>query len=381
VAEAHLIMNPARSLCMVTDDFLPAATGVGIHVQTIVEIMAERGLRVSVLTSRRPGQAAVEYWCGAKIIRVPSMKLLGFHLGFPKAGLIEDIFDQEGIDLVHFHYLGWMMKTVLRVARKRKLKCVYTTHMTLGHLTPTRPLRLFLPVLEWGYRRMCRKLDLIIVPSLHLIPEIQSRTDVPVQYLNNPIRFHKSELAQTLSTKEHPFTVLFVGRLSAEKNIPFLLRAFARLHKEFQLCRLWIVGEGRELKSLTIMSRQLGISEQTVFCGQHSHEELSKFYSKSDVFVLPSLFETHGMVAVEAMRFAKPVILTDSIVSARELVTPEENGFIVTLNDDEELCAQLLRLARDRDLGERMGRRGLKRAQEYDPGQAVDRLLELYPLA
>jgi hypothetical protein len=100
VAEAHLTMNPARSLCMVTDDFLPAATGVGIHVQTIVEIMAERGLRVSVLTSRRPGQAAVEYWCGAKIIRVRSMKLFGFHLGFPKAGLIEDMFDQEGIDLV-----------------------------------------------------------------------------------------------------------------------------------------------------------------------------------------------------------------------------------------------------------------------------------------
>jgi glycosyltransferase involved in cell wall biosynthesis len=172
--------------------------------------------------------------------------------------------------------------------------------------------------------------------------------------------------------------VLFVGRLSAEKNLPLLLRGFALFAKERRGGRLMIVGTGREEGALKNLAASLGISKQVEFSGQRSHSELGGWYQAADVFVLPSTLETQGMVAVEAMFFSKPVLVSNAIVSANELVTDSENGFLISPTDHEDLARRLQQLAADPALRERLGAAGAVRAQQYAPGGVAQKVLATY---
>ena len=98
-----------------------------------------------------------------------------------------------------------------------------------------------------------------------------------------------------------------------------------------------------------------GIGERVMFMGHVEHTEMPQYYAGADVFVLPSLVETQGMVAIEAMFFAKPVIVTDRIISATELVDDGVNGFVVDHTSVQELAKKLTLLSDDAELRNRMG--------------------------
>jgi glycosyltransferase involved in cell wall biosynthesis len=90
------------------------------------------------------------------------------------------------------------------------------------------------------------------------------------------------------------------------------------------------------------------------------------------------LIETQGMVAMEAMWFGKPVVVTDQIVSAAEIVEHGISGYIVDPSSAEDLTARLTTLATDPALRDRMGGVGRQRAQAYRPESVADALEEVY---
>ncbi|MBK8576194.1 MAG: glycosyltransferase [Elusimicrobia bacterium] len=101
--------NSNLSICMVTDDFLPAKTGVGFHVQQIAPELVELGHTILVLTSRCPGQPAHETWNGVQIYRFFSLPVVGFYQALPSKSDIAKILKDNRVDRVHFHYLSFMM--------------------------------------------------------------------------------------------------------------------------------------------------------------------------------------------------------------------------------------------------------------------------------
>jgi glycosyltransferase involved in cell wall biosynthesis len=110
--------------------------------------------------------------------------------------------------------------------------------------------------------------------------------------------------------------LLFVGRLSAQKNIPLLLRACAMLPFEWNLD---IVGEGEEKENLIELASQLGISKNLLWSGQLSGAALHNKYAGADIFVTTPKDESFGRTYVEAMISGLPIVTTD-IPAARELV-------------------------------------------------------------
>ena len=98
---------------------------------------------------------------------------------------------------------------------------------------------------------------------------------------------------------------------------------------------------------------------------------LAPHYAAADVFVLPSLSETQGMVAMEAMWLAKPVIVTDRIVAARELVEDGRNGFIVDPDSVEDLTGKLALLSRNPALARELGRWAQRLAWLYSPERII----------
>lgn len=120
-------------VALVSDDFDPAATGVGVHVQLLARELVRAGQTVCVICARHPGQAEVETREGLTLHRVPSAVADGHRLGVPSARRLEELLAREQVELVHTHYFGVMAWRALRAARRLSLPHVYTFHMGVEH--------------------------------------------------------------------------------------------------------------------------------------------------------------------------------------------------------------------------------------------------------
>ena len=165
-----------------------------------------------------------------------------------------------------------------------------------------------------------------------------------------------------------PHQVLYVGRLSKEKNLSALVRAAASLRGRLPL-RLVLVGDGPLRESLAVEARDAGVAID--FPGVVDQRRLPQLYAAADAFVLASFTEGHPKVLIEAMSAGLPCVASDCDGN-RSLVTPERTGLLFDPNRPADLAACLERVLTDHALAESLGRaaRELVVAQ-YDLGRRV----------
>jgi glycosyltransferase involved in cell wall biosynthesis len=161
--------------------------------------------------------------------------------------------------------------------------------------------------------------------------------------------------------------LLFVGRLSLQKNIPFLIACFQDIAKKFLSVRLVIIGEGEEEKKLKDFSGKLGLEDKITWIKSLPYAKIPEYFKACDVFLLPSLYEGFPKVLMEATMSGKPIISTD-ISGTEEVVMEGESGFIIPQGGREKFVEKTLFLLRNEKTTEKMG----KRAQEiitekFDP--------------
>lgn len=367
-----------KNILMVSDDFLPAATGVGSHLQVITQELVKLGHQIVVLTSRRRGQVSEEMWNGVKIYRILSVPIAGFYQAMPSAKKIKYILKENKIDLIHHHYLSLMLERVFKAGRQLKILQVYTYHMSDSLLSQPLFMR---PFRSWIHRRAIaqyNKFDRLICPSSNIAAEVRrSGVNVQIDVIPNPVSMKKIDQI-IVEQKTNSFKVFYAGRLAPEKNISLLINAFAQVLKSNPHVSLQIAGEGGERVALEKLCQHLQITAQVEFLGQLNQFELSRRYLACDVFVLPSILEVQAIVVIEAMRFGKPVIVTDRIACASELVESDENGFIVSSTDANFLAKKLILLSQSPELCRAMGKASLKRSEEFSPELIIDRLRRIY---
>jgi glycosyltransferase involved in cell wall biosynthesis len=160
-------------------------------------------------------------------------------------------------------------------------------------------------------------------------------------------------------SKSSDKNILFVGRLTKQKNISSLLQAIQKIGK----VKLTIVGEGPLRRELSEYSNELGLNVR--FEGYVPHDQLKGYYHAADVFVLPSLIEGHPKVLLEAMACGLPVIGTN-VEGTREIITHKYNGLLCG-TDPPSIRTALKRLLEDPELAARLGENARRLvAQEYD---------------
>jgi glycosyltransferase involved in cell wall biosynthesis len=173
--------------------------------------------------------------------------------------------------------------------------------------------------------------------------------------------------------------LLYCGRLSPEKNLHFLLRAFARLKQDAASPRLLlkVVGHGPLENSLRRLAEDLGIANIVDFAGGKQQAELPQIFRSCDVLILPSLSETWGLVVNEAMLSGLPVAVSERCGCVADLVKPE-TGWIFSPNNEIELAELLERIAETRkEILQEMGRAGRSMAKEYSPENCAKAVLEM----
>jgi len=185
--------------------------------------------------------------------------------------------------------------------------------------------------------------------------------------------------------------LLFVGRLDPVKGLNVLLEAMCELTRRLRPCRaqdlsLAVIGGDREshleammtdLSCYTEIRRELGLEDLVVFIGSRSQEALPLYYAAAEVCVMPSLYESFGMVALEAMACGTPVIAS-RVGGLTYTVRDGETGYLVPERDPQALAARLEQLLTNEQLRRKMGARAAEVAAEYSWTLVSDAIQALY---
>jgi glycogen(starch) synthase len=181
--------------------------------------------------------------------------------------------------------------------------------------------------------------------------------------------------------------ILFVGRLERRKGVDVLLEAFELLHGSCPGARLTLVGQESEHTEQGETYRRAferraaanpSLASAVKFLGLVSDDRLTQLYSECDIVCAPSRYESFGLVAVEGMSFAKPVVAC-STGGTVEVVRDGEDGLLVPPGDATALAGALRRLVEGGDLRERLGASARRRFETtFDLPVVVGRFAEAY---
>jgi len=163
--------------------------------------------------------------------------------------------------------------------------------------------------------------------------------------------------------------ILFCAKLQPWKRPFDLLRAFAKARLSRAL--LVFAGEGPLRPQLQAEAAALGVQDRVRFLGFVNQSQLPAIYTAADLLVLPSEYDAFGLVVNEAMCCGCPVIASDHVGAARDLVAPVRRDFIYPCGDTDALAALLQAALADRPSLERFGRAALARMQTWSPSENI----------
>jgi len=170
--------------------------------------------------------------------------------------------------------------------------------------------------------------------------------------------------------------ILYAGQILRGKGVDLLLKVLSKVTEPFESV---ILGEGHYRTHCERLCKNLGLNDRVQFKGFVPRTELKTYYLESSVFVVSSLWpEPFGLTGPEAMRYGLPVVAFDA-GGIREWLRDGENGFLVPWMDTQTFAQRIDELLRDKDLGRRMGARGLSMVNEnYNANRQIERLENLF---
>lgn len=265
-------------------------------------------------------------------------------------------------------------------------------HETWIKKTKRKSLSLFDRSMAWVEKKGItnKRMSLIMPVSSLVKEELVNCYNIPGQKLNvihpgiSPDRFLSldKEKCRRQISKKHGLSskdviMLFVSMNFELKRLDLLIKGMAASvlkNKNSLNLKLMVVGKGNKDRYLSI-ARSLGIAERIVFAGI-SHE-IEKYYLACDMFVMPSMFDTFGIVVLEAMAAGLPVVITQQ-VGARDLVEPGANGMILSKNPLPSEVAEAINKLTDNRRRRQMGKNGKKVAFTHTWDKTADRVARIY---
>lgn len=153
---------------------------------------------------------------------------------------------------------------------------------------------------------------------------------------------HALQQRITLAPSAEAPRFLYVGRLSPEKSLDVLLKAFVQVRQALPAATLVLVGSGPQQHELADLSRSLGLDDVVLFAGSMDTAALAIEYAKASCLVLPSFSEPWGLVVNEALCYGCPVVVSHRCGCVPELVEDKPTGFVFEAGNVDELASKLV---------------------------------------
>jgi glycosyltransferase involved in cell wall biosynthesis len=369
-----------------TNNYKPFVGGVPIAIEHTARMLRRRGHRVLIFAPDYDGDVQDE----PDVFRVLSIKNFNntpFSLPLPLT--LRPAYDLDTlsqVDVVHVHHPFLLGMSGLQLARAYNLPVVFTYHTQYEkyiHYLPF-PQQMTAELAIRLSTRFANSCDAVIAPSSDIRKTLIERgVQVPVHVLPTGVDLQKFRggqkdfLRKKFNLSAETQIVLTVSRLAKEKNISFLIRAFARLCTYNSQAVFVLVGRGDAEDDLKALARDLGIANRVYFAGELVGKELVSAYKGADVFVFASTTETQGLVVLESMACGVPPVVVDA-PGVRDFVHPGVNGFMVPEDGEADFAERVLTLLDDEVLRKALGAEALKTARRWSLRQTTSKLERIY---
>ncbi len=226
-----------------------------------------------------------------------------------------------------------------------------------------------------------RKARVIITPSQGLLRELVATypflknkihvisNPVDIQSFTRPKTFDRGPLLEKFGLPENGFILCFsaLGDFS-RKGLDILLESLARINDQ-SVCLLVVGGNAGEISEFSALARHFGVAHRVVFTG--FQKDIRSYFWASNLFVLPSSYETFALVAIQAMAASLPVIVT-RLHGVEEYVEHSKNGWLIERNTKSLVECLQMAMAKKLQL-QKMGEFALKSAKLYDTSYFIER--------
>lgn len=390
VATAFSADRPADSGLRVligTDTYPPNVNGAAYYTRRLALGLAARGHEVHVVCPSATGQPALEMVGPVRVHRVRSMRT-PFHEDFRVASParvrtdVARVLERVCPDVVHVQNHFLIGRVLCRLAGRRGLPLVATNHFMPDNLLPYLPLPgpIARAVARLGWRDLARVFapaGALTTPTPTAARLVRaSGIGADVEAVSNGIDLARFRQRAVSPLSEGTKTMLFVGRLDAEKHIDELIDALPAIRTTVD-ARLVIGGIGGLREALECRAIERGVAEHVDFLGFVSDEDLPGLYASADVFCMPGTAELQSLATLEAMATGCPVVAADAM-ALPHLCQHGRNGFLHQPRDVAELAERVTTVLTDGERWERMSKESHSIATEHDEAGSLRRFEELY---
>jgi 1,2-diacylglycerol 3-alpha-glucosyltransferase len=325
-----------------TETYYPEINGVANSVFMLKNELEHIGHTVYVFTTTTPGAPEYEH----NVFRVPSLPCILIterRVGLFYQPKLASLIKKLNLDLIHTHtefslgIFGRIMAKELKLPMVHTYHTIYEdyTHYITHFKTLDRRAKAFVRVFT---KICCNTVEQVIVPTekvkeLLLNYSVYKEISVVPTGVNlkkfNPELYSKEDvknLKQQYGIKETDKVLLYLGRISKEKNISEIIDAMPEYMGTRENVKFVIVGGGPEMDKLKQQVVDLKLQDRIIFTGPQPWDNIGLFYQLGDVFVSASQSETQGLTYIEAMAAGLPIVVKED-KCLNEILEPGFNGY------------------------------------------------------
>ncbi len=350
IAETTPAKRPLR-IVIGTDTFAPDVNGAARFTERLAAGLVARGHDVHVVapaasyrhgtwTEPHEGQRMTLHRLFS--VRWYPHDWLRFALPWTINRNAAKVLDELKPDVVHSQSFFVIGRGLSVQAQKRGIRIVATNHVMPENMLEFTmvPQAFQKQLIAWAWRlaeRALGRAESVTTPTRRAADFLERYTNIrDVHAISCGIDSSRYTPSFEPRTENR---ILFVGRITGEKQIDVLIRAVASLDPELD-AKLTIIGGGDQKKALQELVSELGLGERVHFAGYVTDEELRQAYTDATVFAMPSIAELQSIATMEAMSTALPVVAADAM-ALPHLVHDGENGHLFEPGNVADLAEKL----------------------------------------
>ncbi|WP_311246209.1 glycosyltransferase [Microbacterium sp. WCS2018Hpa-23] len=334
------------------DTFAPDINGAARFAERLAAGLVQRGEDVHVVAPniayrRTPAQTEVIEGEPMTMHRLPSVRWaphdwLRFVWPWRVKHYARKIFDSVQPDVVHIQSHIVIGRGLARIAHERGIPVIATNHVMaeniLDHTTMPKWVDDLVLRWAWGDAKRTFALTRAITTPTRRAADFLERTVAVENVIPVSCGIDRTQYTPVVAPREKN-RIIFVGRLTAEKQVEVILDAMTKLDPALD-ATFDIVGGGDQRKQLESLATQLGLADRVTFHGRTTDEDLRALLSRASVFTIASIAELQSIATMEAMASALPIVAADA-VALPHLVHDGENGYLFEPGNADALAARL----------------------------------------
>ena len=371
-------------IAIVTEGYKPFINGVIVSIELFVKWFRKMGHEVYIFAPSYPDFNKDEEYV-IRLKSVPSIVQKNIRIPLPTYIKMDKLFSKLGFDIVHIQHPIIFSQVVKRLVKKYNIPLVFTHHSFYENYSH------YIPLPQKFIKKMAIKLsidfsnscDLVISPTEAVKRILEHRgVKTPIEVIPTGIDFDVFDKASGNSIREkyqiskNSKILLYIGRMSKEKNLDLLIDSFSLTATEFKDVYLMLVGDGPERKKLEKRVRNMNLYDRVLFIDSQPYNEIPNFYKASDLFLFPSKKDTQALVLLEALTCSIPVVAVKSM-SVKELNIDEKAG-LLSSNSPVEFSNKVKKLLTDKSIYNKFSKNSVKIAKKYSSKASAYLLMEKF---